>query len=100
MRGHSTAGRYCAAAACEQRNDDDGGRQWGRINTGYITLTRHRGDLTITAPGVYDGLDISGYVVIKAPNVTLRRCIVRGGQPITKGGNAVISINCKAAQGS
>ena len=61
-------------------------------NTGYITLTKHLGNLTITSPGVYDGLDISGYVVVKAPNVTLRRCIVRGGPPVTQGGNAVISI--------
>ena len=61
-------------------------------NTGYITLTKHQGNLTITSPGVYDGLDISGYVVIKAPDVTLRRCIVRGGPPVTQGGNAVISI--------
>ena len=30
-------------------------------NTGYITLTKHQGNLTITSPGVYDGLDISGY---------------------------------------
>ena len=61
-------------------------------NTGYLTLTKHLGNLTITSPGVYDGLDISGYVVVKAPNVTLRRCIVRGGPPVTQGGNAVISI--------
>jgi hypothetical protein len=61
-------------------------------NTGYITLTKHQGNLTITSPGIYDGLDISGYVVVKAPNVTLRRCIVRGGPPVTQGGNAVISI--------
>ena len=69
-----------------------GGRQRGTHPIPIHHADQASGDLTITAPGVYDGLDISGYVVIKAPNVTLRRCIVRGGQPITKGGNAVMSI--------
>ena len=44
------------------------------------SLKRHDGDLTITTAGaVVDGLDIYGFVTIKAPNVTLRNSIVRGG---------------------
>ncbi len=43
-------------------------------------LTVHTGDLTITTAGsLIDGLDIRGYVVVKAPNVTIRRSIIRGG---------------------
>lgn len=62
-------------------------------NTGYRVLTKHQGNLTVTTPGaVIDGLDIAGYLTIKAAGVTVRRCIVRGGPPATQGGNAVVSI--------
>lgn len=44
------------------------------------SLRRHDGNLTITQAGtVIDGLDIHGFVTVKAPNVTIRRSIVRGG---------------------
>jgi hypothetical protein len=43
-------------------------------------LTQHYGDLTITKAGAtYDSLDIHGFVYVKAPNVTIKRSIVRGG---------------------
>lgn len=42
-------------------------------------LRVHEGDLTITEPGtVIDGLDIRGFVRIKADDVTIRNTIVRG----------------------
>lgn len=42
----------------------------------------HHGDLVITQPGtVIDGLDIHGFVDVRAANVTIRNSIVRGGQP-------------------
>ncbi len=60
-------------------------------NTGYIALTSHYGDLTITTPNtLIDGLDIHGYVVVKAANVVIRRSIIRGGSAAT--GNACLSI--------
>ncbi len=44
------------------------------------TLTRYDGNLVITTPGaVYDALDIHGFVTVKAPDVTIRRSIIRGG---------------------
>ena len=44
-------------------------------------LTRYDGDLTITTPGtVITGLDIHGFVTVKAPDVTISNSIVRGGK--------------------
>ena len=38
------------------------------------------GDLTVTTAGAtYTNLDIHGYLVIKAPNVTVKNSIIRGG---------------------
>jgi hypothetical protein len=43
-------------------------------------LKQHYGDLVITTAGAtYDALDIHGFVSIKAPNVTIKRSIIRGG---------------------
>lgn len=48
------------------------------------TLTVHDGDLTITEPGtVVDGLDIRGYLRIKAADVTVKNTIVRGRSGLT-----------------
>jgi len=59
-----------------------GSVQPGAGNTGVpagTTLKRYDGDLTITTPGtVIDGLDIHGFVTIKAANVTIRRSLIRG----------------------
>jgi hypothetical protein len=45
------------------------------------TLTRHDGDITVTQAGtVINGLDIHGFVTVKAPNVTIKNSIVRGGK--------------------
>ena len=43
-------------------------------------LTRHDGDLVITTPGArYDALDVHGFVVVRAPDVTITRSLIRGG---------------------
>jgi hypothetical protein len=59
------------------------GNQPGPGNTGVpagTALTVYNGDLTITTAGAtYSGLDIHGYVVVKAPNVTIKNSIIRGG---------------------
>ncbi len=59
------------------------GDQPGPSNTGVpagTALTVMNGDLTITTAGAtYSNLDIHGYVVIKAPNVTVKNSIIRGG---------------------
>lgn len=56
-------------------------------NTGVpngMGLSVHHGDLTVTTPGaVIDGKDIRGYVAIKAPNVTIKRSVIRGGPAAT-----------------
>lgn len=55
----------------------------GAHNTGVPAGTQlrvHRGDLVITRPGtVIDGLDIHGYVEVRAKDVTIRNSIIRGG---------------------
>ncbi|MDO8106797.1 hypothetical protein Q6348_06250 [Isoptericola sp. b441] len=59
----------------------------GPSTTGVPTgtsLTRHDGDIVVTRDGtVLDGLDVHGYVVVKARNVVIRNSIVRGGTPTT-----------------
>lgn len=43
-------------------------------------LTPHNGDITVTEAGTHlDGLDVHGFVNVKAPNVTISNSIVRGG---------------------
>ena len=42
-------------------------------------LTVHNGDLTITTPGtVVTGMDVRGFIFVKAANVTIRNSVVRG----------------------
>jgi hypothetical protein len=73
-------------------------------NTGVpagTKLTVHQGDLTITTPGAtYDALDVHGFVVVKAPDVTIRRSIIRGGTvKLTPGGNrGVLTANSAAVR--
>lgn len=69
-------------------------------NTGYLKLIQNLGSITITeADYVLEGLDIHGYVSIKAPNVTIKRCIIRGGAPATQGQNALLNITAANAGG-
>jgi hypothetical protein len=55
----------------------------GSASTGVPSgrrLTKHSGNLVITKAGAtYDSLDIYGFVDVQAPNVTIRRSIIRGG---------------------
>jgi len=45
------------------------------------TLTRHNGDITVTKDGtVLANLDIHGFVIVRAKNVTITNSIVRGGK--------------------
>lgn len=61
------------------------------------SLSVHKGDLTVTTPGaVIDGLDIRGFVVVKAPNVTIKRSIIRGG-PAGSVGRGVLAITHSSA---
>jgi len=47
------------------------------------TLTRHDGDFTITKDGTtLTNLDIHGFVFVKAKNVTISNCIVRGREAL------------------
>lgn len=60
-------------------------------NTGFLTPRRFDGDLDITAPGaVVEDLDVWGRVFIKAPNVRIRRLIIRGGPATKAGGDALL----------
>jgi hypothetical protein len=56
----------------------------GPANTGVpagTALTARYGDMHVTTPGVtLDALDIHGFVFIEAPNVTIKRSIIRGGR--------------------
>jgi hypothetical protein len=57
----------------------------GSTNTGVpvgTVLKKHTGDLVITKAGtVISGLDVYGYITVKAPNVTITKTRVRGGKP-------------------
>jgi predicted xylan-binding protein with Ca-dependent carbohydrate-binding module len=59
----------------------------GPANTGVpdgTALRVHHGDLTITRDGtVVDGLDVHGFVNVRADDVTIRRSILRGADPGT-----------------
>jgi len=63
-------------------------------NTGVppgTTLTRHDGDITITKAGtVLKNLDIHGFVVVEASNVTIESSIVRGG--VSHGDTALVKV--------
>lgn len=57
---------------------------WPGANTTGVPagkkLRRHDGNLVITKAGAtYDSLDIHGFVDVRAPNVTIKRSIIRGG---------------------
>ena len=74
-------------------------------NTGVsagVTL-KPSGSLTISAPGVYSGLDISGGVVIDASNVTLENCVINMGTSdneaiaVAGGLKNVVIQNCEVA---
>lgn len=71
----------------------------GPSNTGVpagTQLTVMNADLTITTAGAtYSGLDIHGYVVVKAPNVTIKNSIIRGG--VGKNGNGIVNDTSAAA---
>jgi len=63
-------------------------------NTGVppgTTLTRHDGDITITKAGtVLKDLDVHGFVVVEASNVTIESSIVRGG--VSHGDTALVKV--------
>ncbi|MDD9205218.1 right-handed parallel beta-helix repeat-containing protein, partial [Georgenia sp. 10Sc9-8] len=74
-RGPDTPGSSVASVRA-------GGQPSG-ANTGVpagVSLREHRGDLTITEPGtVIEGLDVHGYVRVRAKDVVIRNSIIRGG---------------------
>ncbi len=54
-------------------------------------LTVHNGDLTITKAGtVVDGMDIRGFVTVKAKDVVIRNTVVRGQQTTKARGLVVV----------
>jgi hypothetical protein len=63
-------------------------------NTGVppgTTLTRHDGNITITKAGtVLEDLDVHGFVIVEASNVTIERSIVRGG--VSHGDTALVKV--------
>lgn len=66
------------------------------LNTGVPSgtpLKVHEGNLTITKPGtVIEQMDIRGFVVVKAPRVTIRRSIIRGGTTAPRRSTGLLSI--------
>ena len=64
-------------------------------NTGVLpgsTLTRYDGNMVVTTPGaVIQNMDIRGTINVRANNVTVRNCFVRGGVVgVTSGSVALI----------
>lgn len=64
------------------------------VPAGTPALTQH-GALTITKSGVYDHMDVHGFVNIKASNVTIKRSILRGGVA-TSGNPGLVSVSSGA----
>lgn len=68
-------------------------------NTGVpdnTALTPHNGNLIVTTPGsIIDKLDVRGFVDVRAPNVTIRRSIIRGGVAATDTG--LINVTAEGA---
>ncbi|MFC0644608.1 hypothetical protein [Cellulomonas phragmiteti] len=49
-----------------------------------VNLTRHDGDIVVTQAGtVIENMDVHGFITVRAPNVTIRRSVVRGSGPGT-----------------
>ncbi|HEY8728331.1 MAG TPA: hypothetical protein VIL94_02035 [Acidothermaceae bacterium] len=63
-------------------------------NTGVppgTTLTRHDGNITITQTGtVLKDLDVHGFVIVEASNVTIEQSILRGG--VSHGDTALVKV--------
>jgi hypothetical protein len=78
------------------------GGQPGLGNTGVpagVALRSHVGNLVITQAGAtYDALDIHGFVIIQAPNVTITRSIIRGG--VAKAGTSTGLVNDTDSSGT
>lgn len=78
------AGTEGAGASAPDSSPLPPGAKPGPSNTGVpagTTLKRVKGNVTIKRAGaIVDGLDIHGFLEIKAPNVTVRRSIIRGGK--------------------
>lgn len=72
----------------------------GWLNTGVpagVSLTDSHGDITVTTPGtVIDSLDIYGFIKVRAADVVIRRCRVRGSGPGTSN-TGLIDCNHPAA---
>jgi hypothetical protein len=76
------AGTLAARAAIESppRSDADATSFAGEASTGFGSLSRSSGSLTVTQPGtVIDGADVSGTITVKADDVTIRNSRVRTG---------------------
>lgn len=72
-------------------------------NTGVpagTPLTVHNGNLTITTAGtVIDRMDIRGFVIVKAPNVTIKQSIIRGPATAPAVSSGLLSITTAGATG-
>jgi hypothetical protein len=81
------AGPTSAPREIDRQTPEPGTVMPDATNTGVpagTKLTVHNGNLVITQPGtVIDGLDIRGFVSVKAKDVTIKNSIVRGA-PTTK----------------
>ena len=52
--------------------------------TGATALTSHHGDIVVTTPGtVIEQLDLFGSVYVRAPDVTIRGCRIRGSKGVS-----------------
>jgi hypothetical protein len=77
-------GSAAAPAPTEPANPPTGGAKPSAATTGVpagYPLVRHDGDITVTKDGtVLNGLDVHGFVTVRADNVKITNSIVRGGR--------------------
>jgi hypothetical protein len=78
------AGSYMSGAATTNSAASTTAGKPSAATTGVksgSSLTRHNGDITVTRDGtVLSNLDIHGFVIVRAKNVTITNSIVRGGK--------------------
>ncbi|MFY0407476.1 hypothetical protein [Solicola sp. PLA-1-18] len=94
-RKQAAIAKRCAAKRTERTVVRGSGVTPTAASTGVPAGTRLkvvRGDLTISKAGtVVDGLDVRGFVTVKASNVTIKNSIIRGRDVGPKGKGALIA---------
>lgn len=93
----TTSSSTPAATSSSAATGSDAGPATTGVPSG-TALTVHQGDLVVTTDGAtFDGLDIHGFVDIRAANVKITRSLIRGG--VATGNRGVVTVTHSDASG-